>query len=163
MARTSRFLVSSSHLSFASTSLTFSSTDQIKYEHDRAVNRVVFGGQSGSWLMSGGQDGQMKLWVHSSSLQECANALLTLPATGHPRTSTRLAHSQSLLPRPPSCLLPLRRSTLHSRRRLRLRYPHPLRHPLHRPTRRRRYRPNSRARRQLLGDGLEGQHRRGKE
>ncbi|KAK4055079.1 SEA (Seh1-associated) complex subunit [Microbotryomycetes sp. JL201] len=36
-------------------------TYQSKYEHDRAVNRVVFGGQSGSWLMSGGQDGQMKL------------------------------------------------------------------------------------------------------
>ncbi|GAA5867913.1 hypothetical protein JCM3774_004719 [Rhodotorula dairenensis] len=36
--------------------------DQLKYEHDRAVNRVVFGGQTGNWLMSGGQDGQMKLW-----------------------------------------------------------------------------------------------------
>ncbi|BGP12380.1 SEA (Seh1-associated) complex subunit [Rhodosporidiobolus nylandii] len=36
--------------------------DQLKYEHDRAVNRVVFGGMTGSWLMSGGQDGQMKLW-----------------------------------------------------------------------------------------------------
>ncbi|GAA5922933.1 uncharacterized protein JCM15063_003473 [Sporobolomyces koalae] len=36
--------------------------DQVKYEHDRAVNRIVFGGQTGNWLMSGGQDGQMKLW-----------------------------------------------------------------------------------------------------
>ncbi|CDR47180.1 hypothetical protein NBRC10512_002691 [Rhodotorula toruloides] len=36
--------------------------DQLKYEHDRAVNRVVFGGQTGNWLLSGGQDGQMKLW-----------------------------------------------------------------------------------------------------
>ncbi|GAA6063914.1 hypothetical protein JCM10212_003532 [Sporobolomyces blumeae] len=39
-----------------------SKLDQVKYEHDRAVNRVVFGGQTGNWLMSGGQDGQMKLW-----------------------------------------------------------------------------------------------------
>ncbi|GAA5950645.1 hypothetical protein JCM21900_002539 [Sporobolomyces salmonicolor] len=36
--------------------------DQLKYEHDRSVNRVVFGGQTGNWLMSGGQDGQLKLW-----------------------------------------------------------------------------------------------------
>lgn len=40
-----------------------SRVEQLKYEHDRAVNRVVFGGQTGNWLMSGGQDGQMKLWV----------------------------------------------------------------------------------------------------
>lgn len=40
-----------------------SKLDQVKYEHDRAVNRIVFGGQTGNWLMSGGQDGQMKLWV----------------------------------------------------------------------------------------------------
>ncbi|GAA5950353.1 hypothetical protein JCM3765_004517 [Sporobolomyces pararoseus] len=39
-----------------------SKLDQVKYEHDRAVNRIVFGGQTGNWLMSGGQDGQMKLW-----------------------------------------------------------------------------------------------------
>ncbi|GAA6043235.1 hypothetical protein JCM8097_008474 [Rhodosporidiobolus ruineniae] len=39
-----------------------SKMDQLKYEHDRAVNRVVFGGQTGNWLMSGGQDGQMKIW-----------------------------------------------------------------------------------------------------
>lgn len=82
---------------------------------------------------------------------------------GHSRTSTRLTHPQSLLTRSPSRLLPLRRPTLHSRRCLRLRHSHPLRHPLHRPTRRRRHRPNSRARRQLLGDGLEGQHRWRKE
>lgn len=37
--------------------------DQLKYEHDRAVNRVAFGGASGSWLLSAGQDGQMKFWV----------------------------------------------------------------------------------------------------
>ncbi|GAA5987643.1 hypothetical protein JCM11641_001178 [Rhodosporidiobolus odoratus] len=36
--------------------------DQIKHEHDRAVNRVVFGGMTGNFLMSGGQDGQIKLW-----------------------------------------------------------------------------------------------------
>lgn len=39
-----------------------SKLDQLKQEHDRTVNRVIFGGASGSWLMSGGQDGQMKLW-----------------------------------------------------------------------------------------------------
>ena len=36
--------------------------ETVKYEHDKAVNKVVFGGQSGSWIMSGGNDGQMKLW-----------------------------------------------------------------------------------------------------
>ncbi|KAK4052862.1 SEA (Seh1-associated) complex subunit [Microbotryomycetes sp. JL221] len=50
---------------------------QIKYEHDRAVNRVVFGGQSGSWLMSGGQDGQMKLW----DIRESRPASLVLKAS----------------------------------------------------------------------------------
>lgn len=43
--------------------------DQIKHEHDRAVNKVVFGGASGSWLLSGGQDGQMKLWVRTLELR----------------------------------------------------------------------------------------------
>ncbi|GAA97622.1 uncharacterized protein L969DRAFT_17629 [Mixia osmundae IAM 14324] len=36
--------------------------DQTKVKHDRAVNRVAFGGQSGGWLLSAGQDGQIKLW-----------------------------------------------------------------------------------------------------
>lgn len=56
----------------------FRPTDQLKYEHDRAVNRVVFGGQTGNWLMSGGQDGQMKLWVsRSCPLLEGESQLLT--------------------------------------------------------------------------------------
>ncbi|KAM0793621.1 hypothetical protein ACM66B_001054 [Microbotryomycetes sp. NB124-2] len=52
-------------------------TYQTKYEHDRAVNRVVFGGQSGSWLMSGGQDGQMKLW----DIRESRPASIVLKAS----------------------------------------------------------------------------------
>ncbi|ORY90154.1 hypothetical protein BCR35DRAFT_299710 [Leucosporidium creatinivorum] len=62
---------------------------QIKYEHDRAVNRVVFGGQSGSWLMSGGQDGQMKLW----DIREPRPASLILKASSPVR---HLAFSPSV-------------------------------------------------------------------
>ncbi|BGP52621.1 SEA (Seh1-associated) complex subunit [Rhodotorula sphaerocarpa] len=51
--------------------------DQLKYEHDRAVNRVVFGGQTGNWLMSGGQDGQMKLW----DIRESRPAAMILKAS----------------------------------------------------------------------------------
>lgn len=58
---------SGEHQGFALTSRWYD-TEQLKYEHDRAVNRVVFGGASGSWLMSGGQDGQMKLWVRTHQL-----------------------------------------------------------------------------------------------
>ncbi|BGP21326.1 SEA (Seh1-associated) complex subunit [Rhodotorula toruloides] len=51
--------------------------DQLKYEHDRAVNRVVFGGQTGNWLLSGGQDGQMKLW----DIRESRPASMVLKAS----------------------------------------------------------------------------------
>ncbi|BGP36404.1 SEA (Seh1-associated) complex subunit [Rhodotorula kratochvilovae] len=51
--------------------------EQLKYEHDRAVNRVVFGGQTGNWLMSGGQDGQMKLW----DIREARPANMVLKAS----------------------------------------------------------------------------------
>lgn len=37
--------------------------EQHKHEHDRAVNRLCFGGTSGSWLLSGSQDGQIRVWV----------------------------------------------------------------------------------------------------
>ncbi|KDE06920.1 hypothetical protein MVLG_02807 [Microbotryum lychnidis-dioicae p1A1 Lamole] len=36
--------------------------DQVRHEHDRKVNRVLFGGSTGSWVASGGQDGLIKLW-----------------------------------------------------------------------------------------------------
>ncbi|GAA5861386.1 hypothetical protein JCM1840_005350 [Sporobolomyces johnsonii] len=51
--------------------------DQLKYEHDRSVNRVVFGGQTGNWLMSGGQDGQLKLW----DIRESRPASMVLKAS----------------------------------------------------------------------------------
>ncbi|GAA5823041.1 hypothetical protein JCM3770_005710 [Rhodotorula araucariae] len=51
--------------------------EQLKYEHDRAVNRVVFGGQTGNWLMSGGQDGLMKLW----DIREARPANMVLKAS----------------------------------------------------------------------------------
>lgn len=51
--------------------------DQLKYEHDRSVNRIIFGGASGSWLMSGGQDGLMKLW----DIREAKPASLVLKAS----------------------------------------------------------------------------------
>ncbi|GAA5925166.1 hypothetical protein JCM3775_006383 [Rhodotorula graminis] len=54
-----------------------SRVEQLKYEHDRAVNRVVFGGQTGNWLMSGGQDGQMKLW----DIREARPANMVLKAS----------------------------------------------------------------------------------
>jgi hypothetical protein len=51
--------------------------DQLKYEHDRAVNSIIFGGASGSWLMSGGQDGLLKLW----DIREAKPASLILKAS----------------------------------------------------------------------------------
>ncbi|SCV67970.1 BQ2448_91 [Microbotryum intermedium] len=36
--------------------------DQVRHEHDRKINRVLFGGSTGSWVASGGQDGLIKLW-----------------------------------------------------------------------------------------------------
>ncbi|SCZ91316.1 BZ3500_MvSof-1268-A1-R1_Chr1-2g01329 [Microbotryum saponariae] len=36
--------------------------DQVRHEHDRKVNRILFGGSTGSWVASGGQDGLIKLW-----------------------------------------------------------------------------------------------------
>lgn len=54
-----------------------SKVDQLKYEHDRAVNSIIFGGASGSWLMSGGQDGLLKLW----DIREAKPASLILKAS----------------------------------------------------------------------------------
>ncbi|KAH8927796.1 hypothetical protein BT69DRAFT_708177 [Atractiella rhizophila] len=36
--------------------------DQVKFEHTKAINKVVFGGEQGHWLISGSQDGYLKLW-----------------------------------------------------------------------------------------------------
>ncbi|KAI5476380.1 WD repeat protein 24 [Pseudohyphozyma bogoriensis] len=36
--------------------------DQVMQQHDRAVNQVVFGGPGGNYLLSAGQDGQIKIW-----------------------------------------------------------------------------------------------------
>lgn len=38
-------------------------SDQKKVEHERSVNRVVFSGHTGNWLMSAAQDGDIRLWV----------------------------------------------------------------------------------------------------
>ncbi|KAH8927803.1 WD40 repeat-like protein [Atractiella rhizophila] len=35
---------------------------QVKFEHTKAINKVVFGGEQGHWLISGSQDGYLKLW-----------------------------------------------------------------------------------------------------
>ncbi|KAH8927798.1 hypothetical protein BT69DRAFT_1293810 [Atractiella rhizophila] len=40
----------------------FNQGDQVKFEHTKAINKVVFGGEQGHWLISGSQDGYLKLW-----------------------------------------------------------------------------------------------------
>ncbi|GJN92156.1 hypothetical protein Rhopal_005186-T1 [Rhodotorula paludigena] len=67
--------------------------DQLKYEHDRAVNRVVFGGLTGNWLMSGGQDGQMKLW----DIRDAKPANMILKASSPPFTVLAACASGTLI------------------------------------------------------------------
>lgn len=38
----------------------------VMHQHDRAVNQVLFGGPTGNYLLSAGQDGNIKLWVRLS-------------------------------------------------------------------------------------------------
>jgi WD40 repeat protein len=75
-----------------------SRTEQVKYEHDRAVNRVCFGGQSGTWLISAAQDGLCRLWdVRTDSVSATAMMTQSDPARDvlfHPTTT--MPHVYSL-------------------------------------------------------------------
>lgn len=127
--------------------------DQVKYEHDRAVNRVCFGGASGSWLVSGGQDGQMKLWVSPLDDQDPL-PLLTLRYLGHPRDSLSKPRPQSVVACSSSRILAFKCSALHLAGSLRIWDSHSLRLALHVKTRWRCDRSDSWSHWQLLGDGL---------
>lgn len=45
--------------------LVLTRSTELMNQHERAVNQVIFGGPNGNYLLSAGQDGNIKLWVRA--------------------------------------------------------------------------------------------------